>query len=279
MKTLQIIVIAFVCLWSLEASAKSELLSKTIYSKMPFDSSINKLPSRFYGHDLKYIHQKITAFNKEANKGEFETSEEYKRRMDSNVSNPNILYDKVLSESLLAFRSEQAVNSEYDVDSAIVKIQISLNEFRGLFNLSNENLLNIPIIYQRKDVRYLTQNSFGSRVVVDKTTGQDWGLLVSRTQFIDAKYGSYSFSMPMDINTAKRLKQRIKDESVACLVVGHLASPPYMIEDKLWKQATFDSTDAYDVALHMVGFSVTELWIFDVKNGEIFAKLQISNQN
>lgn len=277
MKILQIIVIAFVCLLSLEASAKPESSSKIIYIKNPFDSSINKLPSRFYGHDLKRIHQKITELKKAANKGEFETNEEYKRRMEWNASNPNILYDKVLAESLLAFRSEQAVSSEYDVDGAIAKIQVSLNKFRGY---SNENLLDIPIIYQRKDTTYITQNSFGGHVTVDKTTGQDWGLLVSRTQFITAEYGGYSFSVPMEINTAKRLKQKIKDDSVACLVVGYLASsPPYVIEAKLWKQATFDNTNAYDVALHMVGFSVTELWIFDVKNGEIFAKFQVSNTN
>lgn len=278
MKILQTIIIAFVCLLSL-ANAKAETSSKIIYIKSPFDSSINKLPSRFYGNDLKRIYQKITMLQKAADKGEFETIEQHKRRMEGNASNPNILYANVLAESLLAFRSEQAVSSEYDVDNAIAKIQVSLNKLKGYRDPSKEELLNIPIIYQRKDTKYPAQNSFGSRVTVYKTTGQDWGLFVSRTQFLTAEYGNFSFSVPMEINTAKRLKRKIRDDSVACLVIGNLASPPSVIKDRLWKQATFDNTDAYDIALNLVGFSVTELWIYDVSDGEIFAKLQISNTN
>src|SRR5712691_9888921 len=60
----------------------------SIYSTEPFDSAVEKLPPQFHGNDPEVIYSVLDARKKSATKGEFETTEEFRLRVQKEEALP-----------------------------------------------------------------------------------------------------------------------------------------------------------------------------------------------
>src|SRR5262245_11661503 len=72
-----------------QTSPTKSMASRTIYSTVPFDPLLNRLPVGYSGHNAEQL---ITELSKRMNskKDEFETTEQYQRRIDMELEKPFI---------------------------------------------------------------------------------------------------------------------------------------------------------------------------------------------
>lgn len=271
---------ALVCSIPFGANAKTDLSKKT-FINTSFENSVDKLPLNYRGHNIKLIYNKISEIDASRIKGDFETSEEHQKRLDK-IKGPYILYGKVMANSLLAFKAdnENRISIQYEADDGVARIHLHwIRPLNGLMNPSRRGDLKILVDSKYKYKEYVATNSYGSLVDAEKKTGEDWGLLVSPSVFSEFKSGKYGFGfefpVDMEINAAKRLNKKIKEDSVSCLIIGNLQTTPSILKDSEFKSGTYDDPISINIDQYMVDFDIKEIWVFDKKSGEIFVKLRI----
>ncbi|MBK5276535.1 MAG: hypothetical protein JJE30_16005 [Desulfuromonadales bacterium] len=172
-------------------TTKKKRLNQTQkYTAVQIDSNLEKLPSNYYGNDPKSIYDAIKKRNRSAVKGEFETTEQFQKRIDKENSLPIIgqIGPKGLF-SLQARRTEvnySADISELSVDIELQKVSEPMGY--GIQKLINpsykvssyiENSKEISLTSEEKGSRsYAAQNRYGASTVVSESNYESYGAIV-----------------------------------------------------------------------------------------------------
>src|SRR5215217_4611094 len=92
------------------------------FSQSPFDPSVEKLPPDYRGHDSKEIIAALTRRDSQSVKGEFETTEQFRRRVKALDASP--LSGGLTADSLLAFVID-GVETRYDADRGVMSVGVN----------------------------------------------------------------------------------------------------------------------------------------------------------
>lgn len=183
------------------------------YVKLPFNRTWKKLPSGYFGHDIKKICN-ILAKRAKA-KGEFETTLEYEARIDSLPKKP--LDGQLMVDSLMAFQLEERDGYEYNADS-------SRMSYLGIF--PEINLDGSPTMFLRSDGDYTAAGQVAGLKTLPTLT--QYGVFVTELRswrIYRDELKLFQFDFPMERTEAKLSKNDLRLMAI-CQPV-----PPYIVGD------------------------------------------------
>jgi hypothetical protein len=235
-----------------------------VYSERPFDETVDALPKQFIGHDLARVIQALIKENevRRAGKGEFETTEEYNKRLDAVLKRP--LFGSVTKSSVVAFqaRGNTQLRTKYDADVKELELRLDGQADEGLFVISRLDL-------RTTTGPYPAANAFGRTVMISKTRGNQYAIAVENASNYRGYEGTPFFptltrvAVPMEPEAAKIAKTTLRALLVCTLVEPYLAStivnhPP-----------TVDiPIDAQGLNIN-VKANVVAIWFYDPSSGRV----------
>ncbi len=251
--------------------------AEPIASTVPFDLSVLKIPTNFLGHDLETVCdalEKLDADCLALKRDQFETTEEYRDRFEAFEKDaPNrVLFGDVKLSSVLAFQiaakepplgvknGRRALTTEYDADAQSLAIRFD----KGFSRYSDFNAQRNAGLFN--DAIRLTGDKHGSD-----------GLGIAIRDSSDGPAADELKWTFVDVSV-----QRAKDltGNIAALCVCRLDYSFAEIQKKQYGPKTFASStlfqnDDYSKEKQVVRVEVGAFWFYDVRNGEILAKIPL----
>lgn len=166
-------------------------------SLAPFNLDQKRLPPNYHGMDAELIRERILARSRQAQKDEFETTEQFRQRIRRLEAEP--FAGNLTTDSLLAFEVAQ-LTTAYDADNALMKVIAAPYKLRALPRAAS--LRTPPIIEALAYMEFANSTDFGPT----GSSGDEHPSIVE--------------SIKMDIPTARKAK-----ESLRALAVVRLRSP------------------------------------------------------
>lgn len=265
---------------------KSEGLANTaakvtehIYSENPLDLTIATLPANYHGHDPEDLYRRLNARKGREAKGEFETTEAYRARVQSEATKP--ILGTLNTSSIFACEIATRM-ATYDADRQVMHVTTSLfHVFEGLMGKANKEKRSLVCKRISKRDSYIGTNAYGASVEVTKSTHYEYGLAVGnyfhfpiRTEQFKS-LGSYeqelfAFDLKMDPTTAMKTKENLR------LLAIFKLQPPFTLEGSLYLKPTFDSPLEFFTWYLYINAELLEILLYDAKTGEIFDRLKPS---
>jgi len=246
---------------------EQEKVSPYLNLEESFDINITNLGSEFKGHDLTAVLERLNAKKwelREPSKSEFETSDEYAKRIENfkplepgfGISNSE--------KHFLAFTP--ATYPTYDADSQ--KLTVSLDLF------SHHTHLDFGAKKKLSTDTYTASNAFGTEITVVETNyieyGIDFGDLqkwVTRDIRYDT-YGNYKFIRGISATPeeAQYLKYAVK-----LLFICNIKKPWFRSYDSTKRPTMSDPTAGTTKELTL-NAEIKQIWLYDGNTGEILHK-------
>jgi hypothetical protein len=247
------------------------------YSSSELNRAAHQLPAQFKGNDIALVSRKLLARQRQAEKSEFETTEQWQYRLATLRSNP--IVGKMTGESTWTFPL-LTVLPMYDADKQVLDIYVPLydndlhdrTDFRRVMESREES-----------DSRHhMASNAFGVRVrVLDSFStsysiaANNWSAFALEKDRRPTEEGggldSIHTAIPSEPNKARRIKDGLAAVALCRLV------EPFCI-------ATYDSTKAtisIPVAsrsqFYYLTVDLVELWIYDRASGIVLSKIRPRN--
>jgi len=228
----------------------------------PFNPNIERLPVGFMGHNHKEVIQGLTKLQLQMMKGEFETTEEYKRRNKSGIP----LFGSVLPDSTLAFvaLAESFEEVRYDADRGIMTIQPSGNykAYQRGVNLR---------IYTTED--YISEGRTGLGIPINvRITKQirEPLLFPNRKSFKSFDWSFNGVDVRIRIPLPPLVAREVKDY-LGLVFIGKLAS--YEVKNESGSlPATVSSPSALYSEWTHIKLNLSEFWVVDMKTGQILLR-------
>jgi len=264
---LMVTVLAATCLTTAFAQSK-RVPARQSPPATEFDSSVERLPPGFSGHDCMAIG--AAAKKLATQKDEFETQAAYEKRLEELKERP--LLGSLLANSRLAFVAP-SLFAEFKYSPEREVATIALNEFAlraAAVNATGLPLLVRPLKIHSKNTserQYVGTNAFGARVLVSETRGE---LCALAPLYVDFKRLAYFVQTPELSLSPERA--RSAKENLGILFISRLV-PPFVVNAFEVSQAKIDwpyevRRDGPALAVHVEG-----VWFFDRRTGEVLAKI------
>jgi hypothetical protein len=245
------------------------------YSSTPFDPSVRVLSPGFRGHDPELIYAAL----KRARliKDEFESTQEYNRRMDM-VKN-QIMLGSLTLQSLYAFDLELfngyrlpttpnysglPITPTYDADAGSMSISLDPSLLTGS---------NFQLYYFRSKSRvtprgsYIGSNAFGVARTIRSYIYDSWCLAVPRP--LENSALAVIFNIPPDRARAVRDRVRV-------LLVGRVVEPYTLPDEENGWGAEIAKPFEYIFKEHQMRFNPEYLVAYDPSTGEILGRESLS---
>lgn len=272
-------------------SRKPAVLAAPKISEVPFDETLLKserLPMNFTGNSFDTVKMLIPPAVT-APKGEFESSEAYKRRLDN--AGETVLSNAVKLNSLFAFRTTELV-SKYDADAEALSVRLPVKQaLLELFLSRLESSYRTILLSSDRQIvgRYIGQNAFGAQKEITKTEVRSRYFVLKNYSafkefFQQDPYGtgySREFNPEFDsyrtndfefrVNLSPSVAERAKSEMAALLIVR--LSDPYSGVSIHRTEPKMDyPQDVTDFQNYLVG-EILQIWLFNKSTGEIYRKI------
>jgi hypothetical protein len=242
-----VLVVLLVCGWGYLAQCQS-------YQNAPFDPSAPALPPAYYGYDpeafVKGYEAAAIKAEESRQKGEFETTEEYQKRLkDLNSENP-------FTSGTYAFAIPPSSVS-YDADSQTFNL-----EFKAEPASHNMTYVYLPLKHGAKDMgSYVAQNAFGAAFTVTRSLFFSYELWLAKGQGPTDCIKSVS----VELAEAKALKANI----LALVIVRPLK--PFASASKTFTHATFTDPREDTFETNTLYATSTEVRFYDARDGRVLA--------
>jgi hypothetical protein len=263
-----------------------------------FDLSVERLPPYYAGHSLAGLARVLPGWKWGARKSEFETTVEYKRRMDRERQKPllgGLRFDSLLAFSfglgggaveagpylLMAGYTRALLSAEYDADAGVMKVNAGFT--RAPFVAADGGNC-YQAFWTRvggKPESYVARNFLGRRVRVRVYQEDEYYLglcapardsavgLRARVPGItaDGTFGSIDATLTMGSKEAREKKDYLR-----ALVIGRLDGNPY---ERTFERVTptFSKPVEEKTTGHYVKIIPQEVWIYDLSTGWVYAKV------
>lgn len=243
-----------------------------------FDISLDKLPPNFMGHDIKTIYEALEKIDSPGEKGEFETTEDYKTRLIKYKESLSTLFQKQL-----AFKSE-AFDSQYDADKQTLAITLAnhraITTFAELDELYYKEKIDesfIQITRVIKNSEYMASNAFGETKKVYKHQEYEYGLRLGGN-FEEKINQLKRIDLNINATDAKKLKPNL-----GMLLICRIM--PASIDGKEYFSCIYANkhepkmNNPWDLFFwgNYIFVEINGLWIYDTSSGKIYKKLEVDN--
>ena len=249
------------------------------YERTPFDVNSERLPPNFQGHDVEALY---AALQKIRPKGEYETSAAYKERLEAVRSTS--LYGSVLGSSAIAVimpktdilvGDEEGFSWTYDADKAVLRLRVKNFERGGAFTSSGTGFSDRSLNWCDDCPPVLTVSShvvdsgyYEGQTALGVWSGIRKHYVVGYGLTIDPWDVNTDYDLPLPVSEAKLIRPNLR-----LVVVGHLEPPWTSPTQEVWHEPTLDDPVNKDVKVHVIMFQPEQLWIVDIKSGEILMKI------
>ena len=251
---------------------------KLDYASIPFDSSATTLPIDFRGNNQKELFEKIIITIKKNKKDEFETTEQWKQRVDSNLSQN--IYGNININSLLSFVKDNSnatydYNFIYDADNKLINLDFSVYNWN--IDINNDNLERYSIDLDEissSTSSYVGENAYGAKTnAIEITSNRIRLILNNYNEYLPLLMtNKYSPKMKIVINNIDATKAKSLKNTISLLFVVKLVSPYAAVTEKYF-QATRNSPRGGTFINSNLITSISEIWVYDRKTGEVFKKI------
>ena len=251
--------------------AQSNAPSKKIV-ETEFQINVEKLPQDFNGHNLKLLYDSLEKREKTKDKGEFETTEQYRQRIEQDNNKP--LLGMININSTIAFVEDvnnlvSNIKNLYNADNKTMtytlegeRSQNSEIKYSSSY-LDKKNCFQIDLIVAlSKD--YVGTNGYGTKANVRQTISYIPSLVIENWN--QGNWGEIQVNMPINVALTAKNQSRI-------LFIGKLTKPLFSsgyMSSKPTIQQPRDSSWIYNY-LHL---NLEEIWIFNKETGEIYIKFK-----
>lgn len=237
----------------------------------PINLSTSKLPIEFKGDDIGGVYGKLM-FKKPDPKGQYETTEEYKKRINS--------YFDSLNQDDTVYFFQETVKLSYDADKEKYSSSIVVRHMGKLGELYYSDISS-----ETEQRTYTAQNAFGTKVEVTLRKESKYSIIIvnrkdmlkSGAEFREpGERETYSvrrmgIEIPMPVNKAKQSSLRMlavcrpkpsgSPEGFSFgRVEGYNTSP------------TFNNPNEWQSRHYYIYSELLGVWIYDFNTGEILAK-------
>lgn len=238
--------------------------SYSSYDAAPFDLSIESLPANYRGHSCVEISRLLSSLKLE--KDEFESSKSFADRID--FIKEARLYGQLTGSSLLAFSpSKPMMLPKYDADTETMKVHV-LSHGSGSVRIDGNFYTSAPINKELSSSRnYVGENGYGRKVEISSFTYDVCGITFSNVNSISRSVNipsDFSFKISPEI-------ARDSKESIGILYIANL-SAPYSARYSDYMKATMDSPTEIAMSGPSIVTTLSQVWIYNTKTGQIFAK-------
>lgn len=236
-----------------------------------FDNSVEKLPPNFKGEHFQQLLREVIQrylLDKEPSKGEFEKTEDFKKREQRFYDRP--FSSGVNKGSLLAFVIPQKhLDINYNADNEIFNVNAKVYKPCKTSNQYWWICKSLIMNYKFDDSGdYFGSNMFGKKVLVDKQTEYVSGIELADWSSVEPNGNDlYSFTLSAPISAAPKIKPQLD-----LLVVGYLGKKPYEIYKNRSEPSINNPTDKIIYIENLV-IDVRSIWFFNSVSGEIFSKI------
>lgn len=240
------------------------------YLKIPFDVNLEIIPVPFLGHNILDV---IIGFShrNEIKKDEFETSEQYKKRLFEKLAEP--LFGQVYTDSVLVFVIENKeleltpLQKEYDADNQTLKIEIMTERVFKHDGDFDETMQGLQIMKGSSDVSETTeQNAYGAKFTVRNVRTSDYLLAIHDNKIIKEDKG-FVRNLKLDPIEAKK----IKDNIAALIIVKPTA--PFSSWGELYRGATYSYPNRSRFSFSYLHVNLLGIWLYNNKTGVIISKI------
>jgi hypothetical protein len=245
--------------------------------ELAFDPNIQRLPPGFVGNDIKAIWKRLTEIHSSDSKDEFETTEEFRKRLDHQSSLP--LIGSLTAKSTLAFVVSPEI-SKYDADAGILRM--SARFFSVINGPFEDRAQQITVDYASSSVEGVGENAFGAQRPIEIATSTSYSLAFWNSELRYSKKDGRWVHWTVDADTKERFllgstslardqASNVKDK-VRGLVICKLV-PPFASEWVGSVHATIDDPTELHLTERDVFISVLGFWFFDSASGRILDKV------
>jgi hypothetical protein len=229
------------------------------YTSAQVDTSLKKLPPKYFGNDPKAIFTAIELRTKKAEKSEYETTEQFQKRLEKENGMPII--GKIKSDGLFSLQVSDA-DFKYSADTSEMNIYLNLDYSDRAITLSSIDI---------DSVSYTASNSYGASALVKNSDHEKYAAVPSNyTEFPyrDTSGQHYiGVKIILNQNEAKNAKNDMR-----VLLIAKLTDP-LISEKERYHGATFSSPYNGVFSDRYIHINLIEIWIYNQKTGQIYSKV------
>jgi TonB family protein len=271
------------------------------YSTQAFDLSATLLPNNYLGHNVIDIYKRLDELQKTSQKGEFETTEAFQKRITAEASKP--LVASLTRNSIFAFVIGKP-DTKYDADQQLMSVNQKLSSVKNAAESLDDKRMSLNWGIVSRDISsYTGSNAYGAQVEVKRSLAEFYTLAFANyEQFPIVQYlteieqetaatikkmweragltkpkedikknAAFSTNIKMDVQKAIKAKENIK-----ILIVCRLTEP-YAFEGSMYKKPTINSPQESAFLFKNLNVELLEIWFFDSSTGEIYVKQRPHN--
>jgi hypothetical protein len=227
----------------------NSITNKVTYLTAPFNQSTKILPN-FLGHDLETISQVLNKRQQSSKKDEFETTQAFIQRVNTERNKPII--GTVNINSTLAFVSLNSFDSSYDADSNLFRIEIPKVDIvdSGLIEWKNRTF---------GHTTYEGSNAFGATVDIKSWNSESFSIKPNRSS------SKQIITLKMSPSFAKEFKENFRVIFIT-KIDGYNAVETRRFSSK----ATFNSPYSVSYSDTYLNVEILEFKIFDKRSGQVY---------
>jgi hypothetical protein len=243
------------------------------------------LPQDFRPHDISRISMRLADLKDREKKGEFETTEEYNKRLEANRRSP-ILGNLTLAD-VYAIEVEH-LSKTYDADKRILKVRSPAISLGINLRAKKQDLRSFTVMSNLVGrSTYTGSNAFGVSKEIEKTEYANYDLEFDDAAFFPlyggsvsdfgkgehyVYYAKFGTDIPMEAEEAMKSKGNIR-----ALFVCKFISP-YINISESHTTPTIDSPKDVTVTTSKLSIDLLEVWFYNKVNGNVYAKLRPSTK-
>jgi hypothetical protein len=248
---------------------KAKAKTSYSYTTLKFDPNCTSLPPRYLGHDFSKVFNILKQRTEKLEKGEFETTEQFKKREDRENSKPilgNLTIDDyfVFSQS---FDNHVTLSFNYNADLSVIEIEF--HAYREQYWKGDPFSV---CINTKSDFTgdYIGQNAMGAKIRVHKHTDIESSVLLTEP--------SISLPSSFKLENIQPYKAKELKENIRVLFVFKL-KPPYQDSYINVKPATFDYEFEDTTYYEWLFADMKQVIVYDFKTGEILDREREDSKN
>lgn len=253
-----------------DVSAAKDTSPSDFHSTTPFDISVKALPPRFAGNDIAAIYDALK--NIESGKGEFETTQQFRDRMNSERAKP--IVGSLTYDSTFAFQVTP-VQTHYDADRGILHAELDLSDvWKKELETDDSRLALTSLHVSDGGTDGVGSNAFGASRRITTTNYVQYEVAFKRTNMGSlARYRhsgleqTISISISMGPDEASTVSLQTQ-----ALLICKLASP-FVSEAEIYKTATLDDPTEMHSTEFYVHVAPLDLWLYEPSTGKVVVKL------
>ena len=250
------------------------------YETTPIDITATQLSQNYKGHDPEEFFRNASGINQQLQKGEFENTEQFKKRVKSLQQFPPFI--KTLNNNAeFAFRVI-SYNPSYDADLQEFTFYFLVNS--GIFDLRKYDshkepsyesavVLELKTLDENKN-SYEASNAFGATVQADMTSKTIIGIILGGALQHPKELKVSSYLTELKVNISSDKAKDVK-ENINILLIF---KPKIPIIEHMTKarSATIDFPHAELTQLNLMVGDIIGVWLYNYKSGEIYKKYKLS---